>query len=162
MSDRPEGQEAGTRLRAAAAVAAAVLLAAVVAVVLVVSGGSGVDHEFDPAPEACVDGWNGDRFAVTLGKHQSVGHNYINVQVLTLSGDYSEPVAEGEPGAACAVIFASSSLDPEIAAAGSVRRRGRWEELSGFVDPSELAELQIEAQGAYNARLGSDGIITPL
>jgi hypothetical protein len=145
----------------AVALAAAVVLAAIVGVVVAL-GGSGGEHRFTEPPQRCLKAWNDDPAAVRLGRHQYTAHLYANVEVLTLSSDYAEPVSAEEPGAACAVIFAAEGLDPEVSAAASVHVAGIWESLSLYREPEELASLQSEAQGAYNAHLGADGIISSL
>jgi hypothetical protein len=139
------------------------VLAIVVAAVLVLSSGGGDDHEFTAAPQDCVDAWNEDVSAQSLGRHQFDFHHYSEVQVLTLDGKTKDEAPEGSPGALCAVAFASSSLDAELAAAALIRRSGTWYALSDLeTDPNRLAELQSNAKSAYNAELTEDGKIEPL
>ena len=154
--------ESSKRLRLLTAAVAALALSGLVAVVLVLSGGSGVEHSFDPAPERCLAAWNDDQRAIGLGRHQFGTHGYSEVQVLTLGPGLSEPAPPEQPGASCAVIFAADTLDLEIDAAASVRMRNGWEPLSGHQPPEELAVLQEEAGRAYNAELDADGSISPL
>jgi hypothetical protein len=56
--------------------------------------------------------WNEDPAALAFGRHQSGAHDYYKVQVLTLSPDGQSQVAREAPGASCAVVFASSALNP--------------------------------------------------
>jgi hypothetical protein len=137
-------------------------LALTVGVAIVVLTTEEAEHEFTPAPESCIDGWNRDPEAPsTLGVHQYDAHGYNRVQVLTLSRDGSAPVAPGNPGAVCAVLFASNTLDPEAAAAAFVRR-SEWTPLSTLQPTDELAKYQAQAQREYNAELQSDGTIDSL
>lgn len=154
-----EGSSA--RLRLAAAIAATVVLAALVGLVVLLGGGS-AEHSFEAAPPECVDAWNEDPQARRLGQHQYATHLYENVQVLTLSADFAEPVPAGEPGARCAAIFAALSLDAEVSAAASVNVRGRWAPLSGYQPHERLAAMQAEAQRGYNTELLEDGTLEPL
>jgi hypothetical protein len=128
--------------------------------VFALSSVDGARHEFSPAPPACLDGWNGDQAAVTLGQHQYDAHGYNRVQVLTVSPDGAAPASD--PAAICAVVFASGTLDAEPSAAAFVQRPSGWTPLS-TVQPSErLADYQREAQSGYNAEVGPEGRIEPL
>jgi hypothetical protein len=141
-----------------ASVLAAGLVVAVAVVVISSLGGD--EHEFDPAPAACLDGWNGDQAALTLGRHQYDAHGYNRVQVLTVSADGAGP-ASG-PSAICAVVFASNTLDAEPSAAAFVQLSGRWGPLSRMQPTERLAEYQSEALTGYNAEILVDGRIEPL
>jgi hypothetical protein len=135
------------------------LLVALVAAVLALTGGETAEHEFTVAPPRCIEGWNGNGPALVAGQHQFSVHNYQEVEVLTLTPDGSAAVAQG---GACAVVFASASLDLEPEAAAMIQRPPAWLPLSDFVPPERLAELQSAARSSYTGRLAPDGSITPL
>lgn len=164
MAEQPGSENAPepiSRVRLVAALGLALLLAVIVAAVLILAGSS-EKHSFEPAPERCVDGWNDDPAAVSLGLHQYSGHGYYNVQVITLSGDGSRAVPENTPGALCAIAFAASTLDAEVAAAALVQLPKGWSPLSDLQPSERLAELQATAGSDYNATLRDDGTIEAL
>jgi hypothetical protein len=138
---------------------AATLIAAVVLVTLL--GGKEEPREFAKAPQQCIDHWNEDPAAIAFGQHQSGSHNYYEVEVLTLTGDGAQKAPPG-PGASCAVIFAASALDPEPISAAQIEKKGAWTPLSRFQEFNRLAELQAEAQTAYNAQITPEGTIEAL
>jgi hypothetical protein len=151
----------GARARLLFAAGAAAILAAVVAVVAIGSSGSSDDaEEVAAAPPECVRDWNQDPQALNAGRHNSVSHAYLEVQVTRLAANGSEPAAP-EAGL-CAVVFARTSLDPEPVAAAMVLRRGEWVPLSSQegVTPERLTELQAAAFDLANADLETDGSIT--
>jgi hypothetical protein len=139
-------------------VLAAGLVVAVAAVVI--SSLDGDEHEFDPAPTACLDGWNGDEAALTLGRHQYDAHGYNRVQVLTVSADGARPTSG--PSTVCAVVFASNTLDAEPSAAAFVQLSSRWSPLSRLQPTERLAAYQSEALTGYNAEILVDGRIEAL
>ncbi len=59
-------------------------------------------------------------------------------------------------------MFAATALDPEPVSAAQIQKRGAWIPLSQLAEPDRLADLQLEAQSAYNAQIGPDGRITEL
>jgi hypothetical protein len=158
-------QGSGPRGRLVFACALAAVLVAGTVIILVLGAGDG-GREFAAAPERCIDQWNGDPAAVSLGQHQAGpppgGHGYVDVHVTTLSADGAGEVAETDPGATCALIFASAALSSEPGSAVQVFMNGGWHTLFGLQPEERLAELQIEAQSAYNARIGPDGTVAPL
>jgi hypothetical protein len=163
----PAGQRGeGSRARLVFAGTLAVVLGAAVAGVLILGGGD-EGRSFAAAPERCVQEWNGDPEAVSLGRHQAdappSGHGYLRVQVTTLDPVGGDELEETDPGAVCALIFASPTLSPEAASAVLVRVDEVWQPLGGLEPQLDLlAALQQEAQTAYNARLEADGTILPL
>ena len=123
-------------------------LAALIAVVLLVSGDE--ERSFEAAPRACIDDWNADGAALSLGQHQFSIHRYQRLEV-------------GYMDDACSVIFSAAVLDAEPSSTVQVLRKVGWVPLSGAGAPREqLAELQTGAQEAYNALLQPDGSIEPL
>jgi hypothetical protein len=154
----PEAADQRARLVFAGALAVA-LAAIVVAILLIGSLGGSDSPDVEPAPTACVDGWNESRRALAFGKHNSAAHSYTDVQVTYLTKE-AEP-ADGESGL-CAVIFGRSTLDPEPGASGQVQLpNGTWLPISVRlgVDDRELQKLQVDALQAANAELEEDGTI---
>ena len=155
------GPAAGSRARLLFAAGAAIVLGAVVVVVLI--AGSDSTKELPEPVEAsteCIESWNASKQAVAFGVHNSTAHDYTDVQVTRLEEDGSE-ASDPESGS-CAVIFASSTLDPEPGASGQLLTEGgRWTPLAfrkGF-DELRLTELQSDAQQLANADLQTDGTI---
>ncbi len=140
----------------------AAVLAALIVAVVALSGGE--DRSFAEAPPDCVSAWNDNVAAVTLGRHQSSIHGYIDVEVLMLRADGSIPAeAESGPGPAhCAVVFAAGTLDPEVSAAAQIRRAGSWRALSDGASTERLTELQARASSEHNGQITPEGIIDPL
>lgn len=145
------GEERGGRPWAAVAGAVLLLIAGIlVAVVLRDS------EETSSAPEECVEAWNEDRLAVSLGRHQYSDHGYNRVEITRL-----DPVSLATGEGDCTVIFPARLLDPEPIAAALVLRNDRWipvAELRGVTLP-DLGELQAEALDATNGTLVREGVI---
>ena len=156
----------GSRARLVFAGGLAAVLAIVIATMLILGAGDEDDREFAAAPERCIDQWNGDPDAISLGQHQAdappSGHGYLHVQVTALSPDGARELPADDPGSMCALIFAAPALSEEPGSAVQVWMNGGWHTLFGVQPEERLAELQVEAQSAYNARLEPDGTITPL
>jgi hypothetical protein len=154
------GDSADPRARLVfAGVLAAVLAVVVVAVLIVGASGGSETPDVEPAPTACVDGWNDSHRAVLLGQHNATAHDYSDVEVTYLTKE-AEP-ADSDSGL-CAVIFGRSTLDPEPGAAGSVQlSNGAWLPMSVRlgVDEKKLQKLQVDALQAANAELQDDGTI---
>jgi hypothetical protein len=168
MSEAESGGQGGSgsvaRLVFAGGLAA--ILAIVVAATLILGTGDEGGREFAAAPNRCIDQWNSDPDAVSLGQHQfdapPTGHGYLDVQVTTLSADGAREVAADDPGSICALVFAAPALDPEVGSAVQVWMNRGWHTLFGVQSEDRIAAMQIEAQSAYNAQLGPDGTITAL
>jgi hypothetical protein len=138
----------------------AVLVLLVVGVLLFT--GEDEKHEFDPAPMACVDDWNADSATLVLGQHQATAHHYSRIQVVRF-GPGGAVAPSTDTTAPCGVVFASSSLDSELAAAALIKARVGWRPLSErSVDSQALSELQFHAQAGYNALIQPNGTIDPL
>jgi hypothetical protein len=158
--ETPPQQGQRARLILAGCLAAILLIAVVV--VLVLSGG-GDEREFEPASADCVAAWNDDPRAVSLGRHQLVGHGYFYVEVTTLSRDGATELDSGDSAGACAMIFAASTFARERSSVAMLNRPpDGWVPLNRFQPPDRLAELQDEAQSTYNAHLEDDGTISSL
>jgi hypothetical protein len=157
-SEPPAAPETGSRLRLAFAVAAAAALGAVVMLVLVAGSGSGDSADGAPAPAQCVRAWNQDPSTVAFGVHNATAHGYSQVQVTRLAEDGS--ALAGTDAGKCAVVFAATSLDPELGAAAQIRINGGWAPLTATgVDTARLAQLQSDAVEQANADLQPDGTI---
>lgn len=155
----PSGSSQRARLLLAGGIAA--VLAAIV-VGVVVMGSSEEQHDYDPAPQACIDTWNEDSANLVLGQHQATAHRYSRIQVVRFGPDGSI-LPSGRSGAPCGIVFASSSLDSELAAAALIQDGGTFRPLSKQDVPSEtLADLQLGAQDAYNAYINENGTIEAL
>jgi hypothetical protein len=138
------------------------VLLAVVIVVVVLSGEEDDEHSFEPAPRACVEGWNANSTNLVLGQHQATAHHYSKIQVVRF-GKQGAIAPEGRATAPCGLIFASSSLDAELAAAALIESPDGWRPLSDQEVPSEtLTDLQLGAQDHYNALINTDGTIEAL
>lgn len=148
-----------SRLLLAAGLAGALALGVVLITVL---RGGDEPREFSAPPPGCIESWNEDESAVAFGQHQSGSHNYYEVEVLTLSNDGERKVEPGAPGASCAVVFAASALDPEPISAAQIEKRGAWIPLSQLAEFDRLADLQAEAQTAYNAQVTPEGTLQEL
>lgn len=163
-STQGEGREGGSkRARLVLAGGTVLVVLAAAGTVLALSGGDDeTEHRYSAAPARCVNDWNQDAAARYVGRHQFLIHRYEQVQVVTLTGDGSAVASATDPGATCAIVFASVSLDPEFAAAAMIERPAAWFPLSAQASPDRLAELQSDARAAYNGRLAEDGTITAL
>ena len=144
--------EEESRGRPWAAVAGAFLLLAAGILVAVVLRDS--SEEASTAPAECIEAWNGDRAAVSLGRHQYDDHGYNRVEITRLDLD-SLATGEGQ----CAVIFPARLLDPEPIAAAMVLKGDRWVPVAGLrgVTLTELGELQAAALDAANGTLAREG-----
>ncbi len=155
----PDGASQRTRLLLVGGITA--LLALLVGGVLLFAGGD-EEHEFDPAPVACIEAWNGDPANLVLGQHQATAHAYSQVHVvrLTEAGGIAPGTDASSP---CGVVFASSSLDTELAAAALIQRPKGWRPLSDTVtDTKLLSDLQLGAKEEYNALISPNGMIDAL
>lgn len=142
-----------------AGILAAVLAAVVGAILIVGASGGSDDPDVEPAPTACVDGWNDSERALLFGKHNASAHDYSDVEVTYLTKE-AEP-ADAQTGM-CAVIFGRSTLDPEPGASGQVLLpNDRWLPISVRlgVDDRQLQKLQVDALQGANAELQDDGSI---
>jgi hypothetical protein len=147
--------ETGRAARWAPLAGAALLLLAGVVVAVVLRGS---DQGVAVAPSACIEAWNEDRTATSLGRHQYSDHRYSRAQITRLD-------AEGLPADAgdCGVVFPARLLDPEPIAAAMVLRRGKWMPLAQVpgVTLDELADLQADAIDEANAVMTDDGTLQP-
>ena len=114
------------------------------------------------ADPACLGAWNDDPEALEFGRHQLGFHGYTQVQVLRVS-EQGAPVDSGA-GGLCAVAFAGVMLDSEPGAAARVQEGGMWQALESLpaVTPTQLLQMQTDAQKAPNAQLEEDGRLMAL
>ena len=140
----------------------ALALLAVFVGVLVLGGGD-EERQFEPASADCISAWNDDPRAVSLGRHQLVGHGYYYVEVTTLSTDGATELSVGDPGGTCAMVFAASTFAREKASVAMLQKGAAgWIPMNRFQPPERLAALQDEAQSTYNGHLEDDGTISGL
>ena len=116
------------------------LLAAVIALVLVLSGDE--ERNFDPAPQACVDDWNGDGAALVLGQHQFSIHRYQRLEV-----GYAED--------ACRVIFSAAVLDAEPSSTVQVLRKVGWVPRAAPASPGRSWQISKHAPRSPTTRCSS-------
>ena len=66
---------------------------------------------------------------LAAGRHLAVAHNYTEAQVgyLVPGGD---TITDERDGRECVVVFARTTLDPEVEAAGEIELNGDWTPLS--------------------------------
>jgi hypothetical protein len=129
----------------------------IVAVLLSAADDSGTSAEAE-----CIEAWNDDPLARTLGVHQSSAHGYLEVHVLRLADDGQDPVP-GQTGR-CAVAFAAETLDPEARAAAQLQFKGIvWRPVSDLpgMTSERLLELQHIAAEEPNANLSLSGTLDP-
>jgi hypothetical protein len=118
------------------------------------------DDSEKPAEAECIDAWNDDPLARTLGVHQSGAHGYLEVHVFRLADNGQDP-APGQ-GGRCAVAFAADTLDPEARSAAQLQFKGMvWRPVSDLpgVTSDRLLELQHIAAEDPNANLAPTGTI---
>jgi len=135
--------------------AAAVLLAGLTAVIVLASSSGPEEGAASATPGDCLKAWNSDRQAIAFGRHNSVAHDYSDVEIGYMPEEGSATLSADADAGECAVVFAANELDPEELAAGQIHGVGGWVPLSGFLEPADLAELQSAAVGGANA------IVTP-
>jgi hypothetical protein len=116
------------------------------------AGGSGA-----PAPERCVDSWNGESTALSFGRHVYDTHESHRAEVVVLTAEDGNPnvAARG----ACAVIFAVPESDVEYGAVGLVETDLGWASMQELAreDQEALDRIQSDASSAVNATLFPDG-----
>jgi hypothetical protein len=153
---RPLSEQGARRLRLALAAILAATLTGLIAVALLSAG----DDSGKPAEAECIDAWNDDPLARTLGVHQSGAHGYLEAHVLRLADDGGAPRPRQQ--GRCAVAFAADTLDPEARAAAQLQFKGTiWRPVSDLpgVTPERLLELQHIAAEEPNANLAPTGTI---
>jgi hypothetical protein len=161
----------GSRARLVAACVGLALLSAIVLAVVFTSSSSEDNGSGAEAPGECLDAWNGDEVAVGTGSHSAGVHGYESAWVLYMSEE-GEP-ASAEDGA-CAVVFASPTLDVEPEFAVTIETEKGWLPLYASrnvpaarryfggqspVSRARIGELQEEALTATNAALLPDGTL---
>jgi hypothetical protein len=162
MGEPPAQSEASTsRANLIFAGAAAVALGLLIAVVVALAG-SGGESNAAPAPQQCVRSWNSDQTALADGRHNALVHNYTEAQVGYMDADGADSVSNEPNGRECVVVFASTTLDPEVEYAAEIEVDGEWIPLSAVVAPVELAGLQRAALDGANVRPTAEGKLSPL
>jgi hypothetical protein len=161
MTSPPPSGGGSPRARLLLAGGITALLVVLVAAVLLLTGEE-KKHEFEAAPADCVASWNQDSTALVIGQHQATAHRYSQVEVVRFGPDHAI-VSNANSGAPCGLVFASSSLDSELAAAALVQGPAGWRPLSDVVkDTKALSDLQLRAREDYNAIIQPNGTLDPL
>jgi hypothetical protein len=111
----------------------------------------------DPAAAGCIDRWNGDDIALTLGRHAYDGHEVRRALVERIATPRAKNV---RTPTTCVVVFAISAGDGESGSLGLVVTRFGWSQLFELgLGDSELDSLQGSASEKANARLFPDGTL---
>jgi len=158
----PPAQSEASALRANLIFAgvAAITLGVLIAVVVVLA--SGGNSNAAPAPRGCMRDWNSDQSALADGRHIALAHHYTEAQVGYMDADGAGSISKEPNGRECVVVFASTTLDPEVEYAGQIELNGDWTPLSAVVAPMELAWLQRTALDGANAKPTAEGRLAPL
>ncbi len=132
------------RLTAAPALLAALALA-----------GCGSSSSGPEAPDRCLDRWNEDSVAKTLGKHAYDDHEIRRALVEETTAPKAKNVRSEQT---CLVVFEVQEGDPEEGQLGLVITRFGWSQLFelGLTD-EELLDLQRSAADSSNASVFPDG-----
>jgi len=129
---------------------AGVLLAAVLALAGCGSSNSGAD-----APQRCIERWNEDEVAKTLGEHAYEDHEIRRAMVEETTAPEAENVRSERT---CLVVFDAQEGDPEEGRLGLVITRFGWSQLFELgLSDAELVELQRSAGDETNTGLFPDG-----
>jgi hypothetical protein len=161
MPEAPAHSEASAlRANLIFAGVAAITLGVLIAVVVVLASG-GKSHAA-PAPRGCLRSWNSDQSALADGRHIALAHHYTEAQVGYMDADGEGSISKEPNGRECVVVFASTTLDPEVEYAGQIELNGDWTPLSAVVAPMELAWLQRAALDGANARPTPEGRLASL
>ena len=161
MSEDAAG-ERSTRSRLAIVPFALGFLGAVVLVVLVARGGSGSEVEAFAAPEDCIQAWNDDEDAKAFARHNFGFHQYTKAEVGYMPAAAGETVVEDRSAGECTVIFARTTLDPEIGYAGQILVKEDWTPLDQILQSADLARLQKDALPGANAKPNRQGDLAEL
>jgi hypothetical protein len=123
------------------------------------SGGCGASggSSAAPAPDRCVDSWNGESTALSFGRHVYDTHESHRAEVAVLKSEDGNPNVAA--GGGCAVIFAVPESDVEYGAVGLVETDLGWASMQELAreDQEALNRIQSEASSAVNATLFPDG-----
>jgi hypothetical protein len=110
-----------------------------------------------PAPPACLQRYNKNSSALSLGKHAySLSH-----------GSRAARVFHGKPSAGlgkeCVVVYADVESDREYGTLAQFSYGKQWLNLIEYPVQSERERLEIQRSGAEsaNVKLHKDGTITP-
>jgi hypothetical protein len=123
---------------------AAVTLGVLIAVVVL--AGSGGKSNAAPAPRECMRSWNSDQSALADGRHVALAHHYTEAQLGYMDADGAGSISNDPNGRECVVVFASTTLDPEVEYAGQIRAEWR-------LDPAERGGRAAGAGRAAKCRL---------
>lgn len=108
-----------------------------------------------PGAEACVDNWNGEDIALTVGLHAHDGHGIRRALVERVEAPDAKNV---RTKTTCLVVFATERGDKEFGTLGLVVTRFGWSQLFELGESdAELDALQESASTGANASLLPDG-----
>jgi hypothetical protein len=109
----------------------------------------------NPAPDRCIERWNEDSVARTLGEHAYDDHEIRRALVEETTAPEAKNVRAERT---CLVVFAAQEGDPEEGQLGLVVTRFGWSQLFELgLDEEELLELQRSAADESNAGVFPDG-----
>lgn len=133
--------------RATAALAATLMLAGCGS-----SGSSGPEP-----PQRCLDAWNDDEVAKTLGRHAYADHDVRRALVDETTAPQAKNVRSQRT---CLVVFAVAEGDGEEGRLGLVVTRFGWSQLFELgLGDAALTDLQRSATERSNADLFPDGTL---
>jgi hypothetical protein len=130
--------------------------AALAAALLALAAGCGSSSSEAGPPQRCIDRWNEDEVAETLGRHAYEGHEVRRARVEEIA---APPAAKNiRTARTCLVVFAVADGDGESGRLGLVVTRFGWSQLFELGESdAELLELQRSASAGSNASLFPDG-----
>jgi hypothetical protein len=110
-----------------------------------------------PAPASCIERYNKDDTALSLGKHAySLRHGSRAARVFTV-------FRPAHGGHLCVVVYADVESDREYGTLGQFSFGSQWLLMTEYAVRSEKERLDLQRTGAEqaNAKLNSDGTLTP-
>ena len=108
-----------------------------------------------PAEEACLNRWNDDQIALTVGLHAHDGHGIRRALVERVETPDAPNV---RTKSTCLVVFAAERGDKEFGTLGLVVTRFGWSQLFELGDSdADLDQLQESASVDANASVLPDG-----
>ena len=118
--------------------------------------GCGSSSSGPEPPQRCIDRWNEDEVAKTLGKHAYDDHEVRNAKVEQIEAPAAAENIRSER--TCLVLLAVAEGDKEEGQLGLVITRFGWSQLFELgLGDDELVELQRSASEGSNASLFPDG-----
>lgn len=132
-------------------------VAAAFAAAALLSGCGSSDPSGPQPPQRCLDSWNDDGAATTLGKHAYAGHDVRRALVELSAAPEAKNVRSERT---CLVVFAVAEGDGEEGRLGLVVTRFGWSQLFELgLSDAALTDLQRSATARSNADLFPDGTL---